>query len=453
MLELGHTQVRDGDEVRGGSEASGSTLGLLQQAVHRLHVGVAAVIQHAAHHPIEALLQRSGQLLERIEPTVPGPAEPAQQIRFGLHGAVFLSCFGINRSQGHLQPPSPRTLERGALQPVHRVGLLDAPVLRVASHTPGQTLEQFALVVAQGFLDRLGLRAHLLAANTVHGLTGHGNHMKSVVADLGLGQRLCHPLGVGSTHVLADMFDLFGLAPVGLEVSSEVDYGLVITPLAGIEQAFELQVVYDRDVVLSLSQAGLVNADDLYLRHVVQRACRTHVMFNAPPELFVRAAQQRCGLAHRQLLAKRQRKGFKQRCKTTAFACPGNINLAGFAAGATGNAGHLSVQPGFKLEEVQVPPFTCKAVMHALRRSTTVRARQAVGVASQIEVDTSARSVKLDIFDAPGSLQAKCTGKQRFNPDAHISKVSKRVQTPPRGFVDNSGYRVPHKPHRALLLS
>lgn len=26
------------------------------------------------------------------------------------------------------------------------------------------------------------------------------------------------------------------------------------------------------------------------------------------------------------------------------------------------------------------------------------------------------------------------------------------AQTPPRGFVDNSEYRVPHKPHRALLL-
>ena len=40
VFELGHTQVGDGDEVCGGSEASGSTLGLLQQPVHRLHVGM-----------------------------------------------------------------------------------------------------------------------------------------------------------------------------------------------------------------------------------------------------------------------------------------------------------------------------------------------------------------------------------------------------------------------------
>ena len=43
MPELGHTQIRDGDEVRGGPEASGSALGLLQQPVHHLHVGICAV--------------------------------------------------------------------------------------------------------------------------------------------------------------------------------------------------------------------------------------------------------------------------------------------------------------------------------------------------------------------------------------------------------------------------
>jgi hypothetical protein len=55
-------------------------------------------------------------------------------------------------------------------------------------------------------------------------------------------------------------------------------------------------------------------------------------------------------------------------------------------------------------------------------------------------------------LNAPWSLQAQCTGKQRFNPDGHL-KGSQKIQTPPRGFVDNSEYRVPHKPHRALLLS
>ena len=47
MPELGHTQIRDGDEVRGGPEASGSALGLLQQPVHRLHEGAVEKLRRA----------------------------------------------------------------------------------------------------------------------------------------------------------------------------------------------------------------------------------------------------------------------------------------------------------------------------------------------------------------------------------------------------------------------
>ena len=109
MLELGHPQIRDGNEVGCRSKASGSTLGLLQQTVHGLHISIAAVVQHAAHHPIDALLERAGQLLERLEPTAPGPTDPAQQIRFCLCAAVFLGRLGVHRSKGHLQAPGART--------------------------------------------------------------------------------------------------------------------------------------------------------------------------------------------------------------------------------------------------------------------------------------------------------------------------------------------------------
>jgi hypothetical protein len=39
---------------------------LLQQTVNGRHISIAAVVQHAAHHPIDALLEGSGQLLERL---------------------------------------------------------------------------------------------------------------------------------------------------------------------------------------------------------------------------------------------------------------------------------------------------------------------------------------------------------------------------------------------------
>ena len=188
-------------------------------------------------------------------------------------------------------------------------------------------------------------------------------------ADLRLRQRQADALGVGSTHVLADMLDLRWLAAVGLELGCEVQHALMVASLAGKQQALGLQVVHERDVALSFTQAGLVNADDADAGHVVQRPRRVHVVFNAPPQLFVRAAQQRCGLAHRQLLTQRQGKGLKQGRKPAVFVRPGHLELAGLAAGVASNAGHISVQLRLELKDVQVTPLTARSLGGRRRRS------------------------------------------------------------------------------------
>ena len=55
MLELGHAQVGDGDEVRCGAKAPRGAFGLLQQSVHSLDECIGAVVCHAAHDGIDAL--------------------------------------------------------------------------------------------------------------------------------------------------------------------------------------------------------------------------------------------------------------------------------------------------------------------------------------------------------------------------------------------------------------
>ena len=68
VLQLGHPQVRNGDEIGRRAEASGGPLGLLQQAVHRLDEGVRSVVGHSTNDRIGALADGRGQLLEGIEP-------------------------------------------------------------------------------------------------------------------------------------------------------------------------------------------------------------------------------------------------------------------------------------------------------------------------------------------------------------------------------------------------
>lgn len=80
MVEFGHTQVCDGDEVGRRSEAACGVLGVLQQAVHGLGEGVGPVVDHSPHH---GLGNRLGQLLERIQPAVSCPAQAGAQVAAG----------------------------------------------------------------------------------------------------------------------------------------------------------------------------------------------------------------------------------------------------------------------------------------------------------------------------------------------------------------------------------
>lgn len=65
VLKLGHAQVGDGDEVAACPEAPSSALGLLQQPIHGLDEGVAAVNDHASDDRIEALLEGGGPRSQR----------------------------------------------------------------------------------------------------------------------------------------------------------------------------------------------------------------------------------------------------------------------------------------------------------------------------------------------------------------------------------------------------
>ncbi len=76
VLAFGHAQIGDGDEVGGCSKAFGSPLGLLQKSVHGIHVGVAAVVEHAAHDCAGMLFEGVGPLFERIQQATLGPTNP-----------------------------------------------------------------------------------------------------------------------------------------------------------------------------------------------------------------------------------------------------------------------------------------------------------------------------------------------------------------------------------------
>ena len=56
---------------------------MLKQAVHGFDEGVASVVEHVARDRAEAIFDRRGQLLERLESAAPSPAQPAAQVGRG----------------------------------------------------------------------------------------------------------------------------------------------------------------------------------------------------------------------------------------------------------------------------------------------------------------------------------------------------------------------------------
>jgi hypothetical protein len=79
------------------------------------------------------------------------------------------------------------------------------------------------------------------------------------------------------------------------------------------------------------------------------------------------------------------------------------------------------VQPGLVLKEVQVPPLALEPVMHALPSSLAMGARQAIGLAGELEVDTPTCGVQFHFLNAPRLLQTQCAGEQRLNANTHLA--------------------------------
>jgi len=78
--------------------------------------------------------------------------------------------------------------------------------------------------------------------------------------------------------------------------------------------------------------------------------------------------------------------------------------LRGLAAGRTGHARYIGVQPGLELEKVQVSPRTAQSIVYRLRRSAALRAAQQCTPACHLEVDAALGRIELDVIDQPRRL-------------------------------------------------
>ena len=441
MLELGHAQVGHGDEVLDVAEASGGGLRLLEQAVHRFNVGVAASVEHAAHDAAEVLLQGEGQPLEGLQAAAARPAQPFAHCPLRDLLAVARGCIAIDQPQCLLQAPRTRALQIRALQPVHRLELGTGPAHRVLAHPPQQLTQRLLALCADRFAHRCRRATHLFATHLVHRRVGQRHDMKAIVADPGIGQRLVDSLGVGRAHVDTGVLNGQRIAAVRTHVLGKGLQRSVIAPRGGKQQALGFKVMHDGDVLVTTLDAGLVDPDVAHARHVVLGTGHLDVMAHAAPQA-LRGNPQLVGrLAHRHLSAQRQTQRLEQQGKAAPLTRPRHRQLRGLAAAVALNARDRGMQPRFELKEIQVTPAAPHPVVDQLVLGPTRRTRSTTAGVLDLEVDPPLGCVELDLGDVPGRLQAKCGGEESFDLGVHRARGRRqcRAVVPPRVmFVEKS---------------
>lgn len=241
------------------------------------------------------------------------------------------------------------------------------------------------------------------------------------------------------------------------QIHRELQHCRVVAPVRGEQQPLGVQVVHHGDVVLADSELGLVDADQTHLAHVLLAPGLGDVELDAPPQLLVPHTQHVRGLTYRQPLAQRQAQRLEQQRKAAALACPRHAHLGRLAAGRTGHARHLGVQPGLELEEVQVTPLAAYPVVDALIGRAARRAAKRLGLATNLKVDSVLGSIELHGLHRPRCLQTQRRGEQRLDFDAHEDQLSKQprqrrldVQHRPVDMWTGSNAACPHA-HRARL--
>ena len=444
MRELAQTQTGDGNEVGYSPESSCSALGSLQQPVHGFDEGVAAVIEHAAHHRVKVSLQGVGQPFEGVESTAPRPRYPGLQLGAGQLGLVVGARAGEDLAQCHLQPPGTRGLEVGPLQPVHGLDLRGRPARRIPAHAPQDGATLLGREVTQLLLHPRLVGLPLGRAHLVHGLAGKFDDMEAVVADQRVGQVGGGAFEIGRTHVHADVGDSRGLTTVGLQVLGKGLDCLMVTPGRAEQQPLGIQIVHHSDVLVPAAQACLVDADDAHPAHVLLLARLAHIVFDAPPQLLVAHTQIPGCLAHGQAPTHPQRQRFKQQREAAALARPRHADLRGLAAGRGPDEGHFGMQPGLVLKKGRVVPLALKPVMHLLRRRAARWAGQQRLLALDIEVDAVLGGVKPHIPNNPWCLKAQRAGEQRLHLNAQFHAPENR----PVDMWTGSKAACPHA-HRA----
>ena len=392
MAELGCDQIGHEDEAACFAISSGAGLGRLDQPVYGFDRAIAKRAVEAVEDAVPVSFQGKGELFEGGQFAAARPSEPGGELFFGPG-----PC-GRRRedvAQGFLQAKCPARLEMHARQLMVLRDLPLGPAVFVLEPHPSAVLER-------RFCADLG-PPHLFERGI-----GQLDDVEPVESDGRVRQMPTDAGNIGPAHVDAGGRDSARIAAMGAEVFGEGFDGVRVAALAGKEQSARIEIMEQGDVIVSAPRCGLVDPDSRHVAEVLQLARHRDVVIEHAPYPVVPNTEKIGYGLHRHLFGQGDYEGIEQLAEAAATAGPGNRDLPGLAACATGNAGNRGVDESLVLEEAQMFPGPGPRVVDRLIGRAAGRAgKSASRLEADIEVDLLCLGIEAHVSDAPGRMQAK----------------------------------------------
>ena len=258
-----------------------------------------------------------------------------------------------------------------------------------------------------------GVGLDLFPAYRIDDPVGHLDDMEGIEGDVRPGQVGLDTADKALRHVDAQVGQVLGAATMGFEVIGKACHDLGFTPLGGKQQASDMQVMEQADVVLTTFTGGFIESDGGHLAVILPRPCLRYVVPQDTPDPIIADAQQFSDPRHRHRLAQQDDQCLHQLGETGLRSRPRRFHLPGLAALAATHARQLGMQIGGILEEVQVPPLAFQGVMHGLCfRSAGRTGEAATALEGYVEMDAVVSRFEAHIDDFPRRLQAQCGSEQ-----------------------------------------
>ena len=397
MSELSGYQISHSDQATGCPVTPGPRLSCLDQGIDTFHASIAQMRFEAIKDAGEMFLDRGRQLLHLGHPASTRPAVPLHEQFIGL---IDCQRGGEDFTQGFFHFPCLGGLQPQPCQAVHHGALPAGPLTPI--------LEETITAVTQDrdFLD-------LLPAHVIDGFISQLDDMKAIEGQFGIGQVSGNSLDEGFGHIGAGRRDIAGIATMNFQVIRKALNGRMIATLAGVEQASDLKVVEQGDVVVTSPGGGLIHTHRRDLTEILLAARSPYVVVEHAPNRVITDVEVRRNGVDRHLLAQGDDQCFEQLSKAGLGSSPRRFDLGCFAALLAAHSRQVSMDVSFMLEEVEVTPLSREGVMDGLSFSATRRASKA---ASSFETDSEVYPtlvwIEFNILDLPRGRQSKGRSEQ-----------------------------------------